>query len=293
MAQLTAGMITTLEVSHKAPFGYFLSCGDQEVLLHEHDTGATLADKDKVTVFLYQDHQGRIAATTALPSISFDTYGWVQAVSLHKKYGVFVDIGIKKDLLLSKDDLPDEWIYWPQPGDHVYCSLKLDKKNRLFACLADESAIQGTGKPAPSELQNKNVQATVYRLLDDGVHVITEEGFLGFIHNNEIDTPLRLGQSVSGRVIAVKEDGRLNLSLKPRSYERIGENAEKILNYMEDRDGAMPYWDKSRAEDIRDRFGISKGDFKKALGQLMKADRLYQKEGWSYLKKSMPDHPET
>ncbi|QAA24074.1 CvfB family protein [Sporolactobacillus terrae] len=285
MSELTAGTITTLEVSHKAPFGYFLTDGNQEVLLHEHDVTEPLNEKDKLTVFLYHDHQQRIAATMTIPTVRFDAFDWATAVSQHKKYGVFLDIGTSKDLLLSKDDLPYESIYWPQPGERVFCSLKLDKKKRLFARLADEQIMQTQSVPAPETMQNKTIQATVYRQLEDGIHVISEEGYLGFVHNNEQSGTLRIGQVITCRVIAVKENGSLNLSMKPRTYERIDDNAAKIIAYMNSRDGAMPYWDKSLPEDIKKRFGISKGDFKKALGQLMKENLLYQKEGWSYLTK--------
>ncbi|MCQ2011613.1 MAG: S1-like domain-containing RNA-binding protein [Sporolactobacillus sp.] len=285
MAELTAGMITTLEVSHKAPFGYFLSDGgDQEVLLHENDVTRSLGEHEKISVFLYQDHQGRIAATMTLPTVRFDAFDWATAVSLHKKYGTFLDIGINKDLLLSKDDMTYEWESWPQPGDRVYCSLKLDKKQRLFARLADETEIRRISIPAPEKLQNKNVHATIYRLVLDGAHVLTDEGYIGFIHNAEVNGTIRLGQAFDCRVIDVKENGSLNLSMKPRSYEMIEGNSEKIIAYMNSRDGAMPYWDKSLPEDIKKRFGISKGDFKKALGQLMKEGKLFQKDGWSYLK---------
>lgn len=289
MAELLAGTVATLDVSHKAPFGYFLTDGSQEVLLHENDVTGKLNENEKVTVFLYQDHQGRIAATMTIPEIRLGTFVWVTAVSLRKKYGVFVDIGISKDILLSKDDLPDEWIYWPQPGDRLYCSLKFDLKNRLFAQLADESVINTLAVDAPGELRNKDVQATVYRLLLDGAHVLTEDGYIGFIHTSEITGTIRVGQAIQCRVIAVKDEGTLNLSMRPRSYELIDQNVEKIVLYMNSRDGAMPYWDKSLPGDIKERFAISKGDFKKALGQLMKEGKLYQKDGWSYLKESK-DH---
>ncbi|MCO7176891.1 S1 RNA-binding domain-containing protein [Sporolactobacillus kofuensis] len=284
MAELIAGTVAELEVSHKAPFGYFLTDGNQEVLLHDNDVTGKLTEKEKATVFLYQDHQGRLAATMTIPEITMSTFGWATAVTLRKKYGVFVDIGISKDILLSKDDLPDEWFYWPQPGDKIYCSLKFDKKQRLFARLADETVINTLSVPAPAELRNKNVQAKVYRLLLNGAHVLTDEGYIGFIHQSETTDRLRVGEAVECRVIAVKENGTLNLSMRPRSYETIDQNVDKIVSYMESRDGAMPYWDKSLPEDIKQRFDISKGDFKKALGQLMKEGKLDQKDGWSYLK---------
>ncbi|TGA99135.1 hypothetical protein E4665_04945 [Sporolactobacillus shoreae] len=282
MDELKAGTVVTLNFSHKAPFGYFLTDGKQEILLHENDAAGPVDEQAPLKVFLYQDHQGRLAATMNIPDVRLGMYNWATAVSMHKKYGVFVDIGINKDILLSKDDLPDEWPDWPEAGDKVYVSLKLDKKDRLFAKLADESIMNVISVPASGEMLNKDVDATVYRLLLEGAHFITDDGFLGFLHQKETNGRIRVGQVIHGRVIDVKEDGSINLSMHPRSYELIDEHTAAILHYMEGRGGAMPFSDKSLPEDIRNQFSISKGDFKKALGKLMKEKKLYQEEGWSY-----------
>lgn len=283
MEQLKAGTVVTLDFSHKASFGYFLTDGNRDILMHANDAVEPVDEQGKHTVFLYQDHQGRLAATMKIPDIRLDVYNWATVASMHKKYGVFVDIGINKDILLSKDDLPDDWTDWPKAGDRIYCSLKLDKKERLFANPADESIMNVISIPAPEDFFNKETEATVYRLRHDSAHVITKEGYLGYIQPKETEGHLRFGQTFHGRVIAVS-DGTVGLSMHPRSYEMIDRHAEVILEYMAGRDGAMPYSDKSRPEDIRSRFSISKGDFKKALGKLMKEGRLYQKDGWSYLK---------
>ena len=63
------------------------------------------------------------------------------------------------------------------------------------------------------------------------------------------------------------------------------DDAEVILEYLAERNGAIPFWDKSQPDDIKDRFNMSKASFKRALGKLMKEDRVYQEEGWTYLKK--------
>ncbi|MFT8318793.1 MAG: S1-like domain-containing RNA-binding protein [Sporolactobacillus sp.] len=284
MTELQPGTLATLRFSHKAPFGYFLTDGDQEILLHENDTNHAIKEEEEVRVFLYQDHQGRLAATQRIPDIRIGIYNWAPVVSQHKKYGVFVDIGISKDILLSKDDLTDPWQEWPAAGDQVYCSLQLDKKERLFAKLADESIISLITVPASGDCLNKETDARVYRFVPDGFHVLTTEGWRGFLHENETKGQLRLGEQVHVRVIDQKENGTINLSMIPRTYERIDQHAELILQYLDTRDGAMPYWDKSLPEDIKSRFQMSKGDFKKAIGKLMKEKKVYQKDGWTYRK---------
>jgi len=77
----------------------------------------------------------------------------------------------------------------------------------------------------------------------------------------------------------------VNLSLVKRSHEALDEDAEKVLAYLENRGGAMPYWDKSAPDIIQKKFQMSKGAFKRALGHLMKAGKVYQEDGWTYVKK--------
>lgn len=285
MKELQAGTICTLKVEREAEFGYFLSNDVVDVLLHKTDVIGLIAVEDEVTVFLYQDHQGRLSATMTIPEIGHDQYCWVKVVEVHPRLGVFVDIGIRKDLLVSRDDLPLITEIWPDVGDLLYCSLKLDKAGRLFGKIATTDVVNSIAIEADRNMFNRNVQGRIYRLLKVGSFLITNEGYLGFIHESQRHKEPRLGQLVEGRVIDVKEDGTINVSLLPRNHESMDSDADVIYSYMEGRGGAMPYWDKSDAEDIKIQFNMSKSAFKRALGKLMKEGKVYQEEGWTYLKK--------
>ncbi|MGV3488896.1 MAG: S1 RNA-binding domain-containing protein [Tuberibacillus sp.] len=285
MSELTAGKIYTLEVVREAPFGYFLSNGKEDVLLHKNETLEGFDKNKPQGVFIYTDHQGRLAATMILPKIQIGSYGWVEVVDVHHRYGVFVSIGIHKDILVSKDDLPDDHDIWPTKGDRLYCTLKVDKKGRLFSDIAHNEKVEELKVPAKEEDFNKNITGTVYRLLSVGAYIFTDEGFVGFNHESERNKDLRLGERVSGRIIKVKEDGTVNLSLVKRAHEALDDDAEKVLAYLENRGGAMPYWDKSSPDIIQKKFEMSKAAFKRALGHLMKAGKVYQEEGWTYLKR--------
>ncbi|MBE3571292.1 MAG: hypothetical protein IMW92_14725, partial [Bacillales bacterium] len=111
------------------------------------------------------------------------------------------------------------------------------------------------------------------------------EGFKGFIHESQREKEPRLGEKVEGRIIDVKVDGSINVSLLGRKQEKLDEDAERIFAFLQSRNGAMPYSDKSIPEDIMERFNLSKGAFKRALGRLMKDGKIYQEEGWTYIKK--------
>ncbi len=245
MNQLQAGTVQTLDVAREVDFGHFLTNGKEEVLLHKNDKAETFDPTEPVEVFLYQDHQGRLAASMAIPTVQLGTYSWVEVVNTRRSLGAFVSIGISKDMLVSKDDLPDMLTVWPEKGDKLYCTLVTDKKGRLFAKMAPHEVFEDLKTEATAEAFNKNVEGYVYQANRAGSFVYTDEGFAGFLHENERKQEPRIGQRIKGRVIDVKEDGSVNISLLGRTYEVLDEDAEIILAYMDSREGAMPYSDKS------------------------------------------------
>ncbi|MFF2289851.1 CvfB family protein [Peribacillus butanolivorans] len=285
MQKIQAGLAVELEVERKADFGWFLTDGSEDVLLHHNEMNeeTELEIGDEVTVFIYHDKQARLTATMKIPEIQIDQYGWAEVVNVKKKLGVFVNIGLSKDILVSLDDLPNIDHLWPEVGDRLYVSLKTDRNERLFGKLATEDVIQEIAVKAPLKgVRNTTVKGNVYRLLMVGSFFVSQEGYRCFIHESERKQEPRLGELVEGRVIDSKEDGTLNVSLFPFKQDLMGEDADVIFNYLMNRGGAMPYGDKTPPDDIQFHFGLSKGAFKRALGKLMKEEKIYQEDGWTY-----------
>ncbi|WHY93170.1 S1-like domain-containing RNA-binding protein [Neobacillus cucumis] len=279
------GQTTSLEVARKAPFGYFLTDGNEDVLLHINEAEREYEEGERLEVFLFHDSQGRMIASTKIPEISVGGYGWVKVTDFNPGIGVFLDIGLQKDLLLGADDLPAHKSVWPKPGDMVYITLRVNRNYLLYAKLASDQIIQSISVKATRQAFNKNVQGHIYRTAKVGSWVYTIEGFKGFIHESQRQQEPRLGQKIEGRIIDIKEDGTVNISLLARKEESLDQDGEIIYEYLMSRNGAMPYGDKSMPEDIKERFGLSKGSFKRALGKLMKEGKVYQENGWTYVKK--------
>jgi uncharacterized protein len=279
------GQSTILTVARKAPFGYFLTDGNEDVLLHKNETDREFEDNEQVEVFIFVDSEGRPAASTVIPEVSVDRYAWVKVTDVKPEIGVFLNIGLTKDILLGADDLPAHRSVWPKPDDLVYITLRVNRSNLLYARLATDPVIQSISTKATRKEFNKNVQGHIYRTAKVGSWIYTLEGFKGFIHESQRKQEPRLGEKVEGRVIDVKEDGTINVSLLGRKQEAQDVDAERIYEYLLSRNGAMPYSDKSMADDIQERFGLSKGAFKRALGKLMKDGRVYQEDLWTYVKK--------
>ena len=212
------GQIVTWQVKEQKPFGYIVTNGKESALLHESQCERALQIGDEVEVFLYHDHDGRMRATMKRPLITTTSYGWIDVVDVVPNLGVFVHIGIEKDILLSLDDLPALPTLWPEKGDQLYCSLQVDKRGRLLAKLADDDVIKQIHVPAPPSAFNANVRGRIYRLIKAGSFLITEVGYIGFIHESQRRREPRLGELVEGRVIAVKAVSYTHLTLPTTPY---------------------------------------------------------------------------
>lgn len=284
MQGLKLGTIHTMTVLRKIETGYVLEKNGEEALLHLNETDQEHEDGTEIDVFLYNDKKGNTTATTTLPTIRLDEYGWAEVVETVPKLGVFVNIGIAKDFLVSSDDLPLYQKVWPQPGDQLFVTLGFDRKGKLLAIPATEGVFYREFETANENMMNKEVTGRIYLTDREGSALITEENYRGFIHHTERKKEPRLGELVSGRVIMVKGDGTLNVSLRPMKKQGMTNDAEEILKHLEENNGVIPFSDKSDPDDIRGTFQISKAAFKRALGKLMKEGKIEQKDGKTYLK---------
>lgn len=281
---LETGTVLELTVDRETPLGYMLTDGEETILLHKNEATRELQQDETVEVFLYSDQKSRITATMTIPK-GLNGHEWMEVVEVLQGLGVFINIGIAKDALIPEDDLPVFEDVWPEVGDLLLCRVKTDRRGKLIGKLASQDVMLDRSINAPSDIVNQNVQGTIYRLLKVGSYMITNEGYVGFIHHSERKEEPRLGGIVEGRVIGVKDDGTINVSLLPRKQDAMDDDSKAIMDYLELRGGAMPYSDKSAPEDIKERFLISKAAFKRAMGKLLKEGLITQKEGWTYLKK--------
>ncbi|WP_147533204.1 CvfB family protein [Bacillus marasmi] len=283
------GHVVELTVSRESEFGYFLTDGTEDVLLHKNEASKPYSLDDVVNVFLYTDSQGRIAATDTIPLVTVGKYEWVKVSDVKPGLGIFLDIGTQKELLLGEEDLPAHKAVWPIVGDLLYVTIRVNKNHRLYAKLATDPIMEDIAVEATEKDFNKNVHGYIYRTAKVGSWLFTAEGYKGFIHETQRPMEPRLGEKVEGRVIDVKVDGTINVSMLARKQDVQDVDADKIYQYLLSRNGAMPYGDKSLPEDITERFNMSKAAFKRALGKLMKEGKVYQEDRWTYIKKEEGD----
>lgn len=288
---LVAGTTQRLKLAREvSPYGYFMTDGENEVLMHYTElVGHRPQIGQFYDVFLFFDSEDRIAATMKKPLIQLGEVARLKVADQHPRIGSFLEMGLGRQLLLPLSEQPELKELRPKVGDEVHVILAHDKIGRLVAKVAFEEELAELAFHAPSSWHNTWVEGWVTKTLKIGSFVMIDGGVLGFgaygfIPADDRTRLLRLGERVKARVTFVREDGRVNLSMQQRKEVGRLEDSDRILAFLKERpNGAMPYSDATDAEIIKQKFGISKGAFKRALGKLMRDGAITQEGNWTKL----------
>lgn len=277
------GDVVTLKVARLGEMGAFLDGGtgntDDDILLHKLQQTAEVKEGDEVKVYLYLDPAKRLTASMKLPKMREGQLGYVRVLSVTRDGG-FVDIGAERGVFLPYSQMRGH----VSEGQLVWVKLYRDKSGRQAVTMRVEEDMQRASKPAEGLKVGDKVTGTIYNILPEGFFVFTTQRFIAFLHRSEVPGGrLDFGQQITGRVIYLREDGRLNISLRMQKENALIADAQDIYDYLLKRGGSMPYCDSTPLEIIKQKFGISKAAFKRALGHLMKEGKVRQEDGWTYL----------
>ena len=149
-----------------------------------------------------------------------------------------------------------------------------------------EDELRRASKKAENVMIGDTLQGAVYNLTESGAFMFSDERYIVFIDRREMAKPPRVGETITARVTYIREDGRLNASLRPQKEKAMIADAENILNFLKERGGKMPYGDNTAPQIIKAKFQISKAAFKRALGHLLKDGLIEEQDGWTMLKNS-------
>ena len=277
------GDVCELKVVRESEMGAFLDAGtgntSDDILLHKQQQDKPVKVGDVVKVYLYLDPHGRLTASRKLPKMREGQVGYVKVLSVTRDGG-FVDIGAERGVFLPYSEMRGH----VSPGQLVWVKLYRDKTGRQAVTMRVEEDMVKASKPAVGVKVGDEVTGIVYNILPEGFFLLTTERFIAFIHRSEVPGGrLDFGQKVTGRIAFIREDGRINMSLRPQKEEARVLDADLILSLLQKRKGSMPYGDDTPAEVIKDVFGISKSAFKRAMGKLMKEGKIKQENGWTTL----------
>ncbi len=267
------GKIQTLEIVKMTDFGAYLSDGinkEERILLPKKNLEKDQAIGDKIEVFVYRDSEDRLIATTKKPLITLGEVA-ILKVTDTGKLGAFLDWGLEKDLFLPfKQQTVKAY-----PGEEYIVGLYIDKSNRLCATM---NVYDYLNTDSPYKKDDK-VNGIIYNINDSyGAFVAVDEKYNGMIYKTELTPELNVGDRLELRVVKVRKDGKLELSTRQRSYLQIDADAEKILTIIDEYDGVLPFTEKASPEAVKRVFGMSKAAFKRAIGRLLKEDKIIVRE---------------
>ncbi len=263
------GKINKLNVLRKTDLGYMLTNGKEEVFLHNNETNhQTLEPGDPVDAFLYYDFKNRLSATLYKPLIEEGKRAFLKVVGVNFNIGVFVDMGINKDLLVSYDELSNNKRFWPEVGDVLYLTLVV--KNRLVGKLIKPSEV--IAAPTSDVNEKDELSGYIIETTKHGLNVLTENLNLIFIHHTQKRKRYRLGEKLDVIISRVYEEV-LNGTLILQKEKMIDIDSEAVLEYLMEHK-KMKLTSDSTPDEIRELFPMSKRAFKRAIGSLYRRDLI-------------------
>ena len=263
------GMVQRLQIVKKVEFGVYLGDGtnkEEKVLLPKKQVPQQAQLGDSIEVFVYRDSKDRLIATVHTPKLTLHGVARVRVAQV-AKVGAFLDWGLEKDLLLPYKEQTRK----VSEGEECLVALYIDKSNRLCTTM-NVYPYLSTESPYAKE---DRVSGTVYEISDNfGAFVAVDDKYSGLIPKRELYGVVKIGDVIQARVTEVKEDGKLNLSIREKAYLQIETDAEKVMEIIQSFDGVLPFTDKASPEVIRRETQMSKNEFKRAVGHLLKEGRI-------------------
>ena len=261
------GKKQSLIVVKEVDFGVYLgeelnAAVDDRVLLPKKQVPEGTSIGDSIEVFLYKDSKDRIIATTNSPLLSVGDVGRLK-VSQVTNVGAFLDWGLEKDILLPYKEQTKK----VKENDEVIVAIYIDKSSRLAATMKVYNYLA-----KDSEYQKDDmVKGVVYQISEEfGAFVAVDDKYSALIPKKELFGEIKVGDEVTARVTSVKEDGKIDLSIREKAYIQIEKDAEKIITIINSFGGVLPFNDKANPEVIKRETGMSKNEFKRAVGNLLK-----------------------
>lgn len=260
------GEVQELKVVETTKFGVFLASTEEvssdDVLLPKNQVTPDIKIGDIIEVFIYKDSEDRLIATTRKPKIKLGELAKLKVIEINE-IGAFLDWGLDKDLLLPFKEQSEEII----EGEYYLVSIYIDNSERLCATTKIYDTLQ---IDSPYK-ENEWVSGTIYNINENlGVFVAIDNKYHGLILNKELNRELFIGDTVDVRIKKIREDGKLELSLRDKAYAQIEIDSNLIMKKLDLNGGYIKINDKSQPELIKEQLGLSKSSFKRAVGRLLK-----------------------
>ena len=274
------GEWNTLVIARRMEQGFYLEDNSGEsVLLPNRYISPEMKIGNTLRVFIYNDSEDRIIATTLTPKVTMNKFACLPVKSA-TNHGAFMDWGLAKDIFVPFC----EQVKQMEEGDTYIVCLYLDEDtNRLAA----SSTINKFLKNENIKLKEKDeVELLVAEITDIGINVIINDQYKGMLYQNEIFRELNYGERLAGFIKKIREDNKIDVSLQKSGYENVQPNEQKILSKLKEAKGFLALNDCSSPDEIVSALAMSKKVFKKAIGSLFKQRLIRIEEKGIYLNKN-------
>jgi uncharacterized protein len=273
ISMVSMGEYNLLKVTKIKDMGVFMDNGEEGILMPKRFVPPGTKIGDELKVFLYHDGEGRPIATTQKPLGVLGDIVKLKAVSVTPQ-GAFLDWGLMKDLFIPKSGM----ISFMRPMGEYLVKIVLDEQTGRIA--ATEKIERYLSNENLSVKEKDEVDLLVYRQTEIGYEVIINNKHKGMLHANEIYRPIEIGDRFPGFIKNILPEGKIDVAAGRPGYQRVEDEAEKILRLLKENNGYLPYHDKSTPEEIYSFFHISKKTFKMTAGNLYKQHKiLFTKTG--------------
>ncbi len=261
---LLLGEMNRLKVLKEVEFGLYLDGEIDEILIPKRYVPNGTKVGDILDVFLYRDSEDRLIATTEIPKAMVGEFAFLEVKDTNR-YGVFLDWGIPKDLFVPFQEQNGRMAI----GKKYVVKLYIDQEtNRIVASARIEHFLD---KYPDGLNEGDKVNIIAFKYTDLGIKVIVNKQYEGLLYKNEVFENVIFGKEIAGYIKKIRNNGQLDIRLKPQGFtNRLGGEAQIIVDKLNNNNGYLPYHDKSDPEAIYNEFGMSKRDFKALIGGLYK-----------------------
>jgi predicted RNA-binding protein (virulence factor B family) len=269
---LEVGKVNSFQVLRQTDLGYLLlGPNHEEVVLHFNDANnQQLLEGEYVKAFVYLDSKSRLSATLDDYYLARDDAGLLTVISVRPELGVFVNNGIKRDILISKFDLPKSPLSWPQVGEKVLVELKYEPKVGLHGVLLHKPL-----NPLIQEFALPITVATHVTKVSEGYFLaVTDDLVLIVVHKENNRGFHHVGESLNIKLLTQLDNGNYEGSLIENKELMFEQDAATILDYLTANNGVMSLTSKSSAEEVFLALKMSRNGFKRALGTLYSQHRV-------------------
>jgi predicted RNA-binding protein (virulence factor B family) len=254
-------------VARAFDFGLYLGEGKDVVLLPKRFVPHGVEVGDTLKVFVYHDSENRLIATTQQPIGIVGDIVNLKVVSV-TKLGAFMDWGLMKDLFVPKS----KQLEGMRVGGYYMVKIYLDEQTGRVA--ASEKIEHFLSNEQLTVKEQEPVDLLVYRRTDIGYVVIINNRHTGVLHFNDIFQEIQVGDSLKGYIKNIREQNKIDVAVGKMGYQRVEDEAGKVMRLLQENNGYLPYNDKSSPEDIYEFFGMSKKTFKMTTGNLYKNRKI-------------------